>query len=373
MLRVLAVGVVLTVLPAIFIGDVSWFWRHGLGVGLHHLPYRDFVWEFPPLTAPVLGLVRLTHGHFALFFIAFTTVMVTCELLSLRILRRSVPVAERRPLTAYWTAIGLPLATIAWFRFDFLAVLFAVIAYTQITRGRRSTASVVAGVAAKLWPGALVVLLIGERKWREVTVTLGACAALVAGWYAFSPTGFHQFWSYRRGNGLQLESVAGALKLLVSGGRPQFVSGSWAIGTGGYGWVDPLGMLALAAVAALVIRAMWRRPVDPARVCAALTMVTLLGSHLLSPQYLVWPLPFMALLWARGERRATLVYGAAALLTVFELARYHALLTAQRWMAAVVVGRNMLLVVAAVWLLAPVLRVRTAPTVAADDAVAIAA
>src|SRR5437660_6907715 len=114
-LRVLVVGLVLALLPAIFIGDVSWFWSHGRAVGLHHLPYRHFVWEFPPLTVPVLFLVRLTGGYFGLFFVAFTTVMVGCELAALRILHRATPLTQRGRLAVYWAAVGLPLATIAWF------------------------------------------------------------------------------------------------------------------------------------------------------------------------------------------------------------------------------------------------------------------
>ena len=48
---------------------------------------------------------------------------------------------------------------------------------------------------------------------------------------------------------------------------------------------------------------------------------------------------------------------------------YEALLHANRWMVAVVVGRNVLLIVAAVWLLTPVLR-RVRP---ADRRLAVAA
>src|SRR5205085_919548 len=98
-LRLLAVGIVLSLFPAIFIGDVSWFWRHGLHLGLHHLPYRDFVWEFPPLTAPVLAIVRLTRGYYGLFFVAFVALTVTCELGALHLLRRAAPDDDRLALT----------------------------------------------------------------------------------------------------------------------------------------------------------------------------------------------------------------------------------------------------------------------------------
>jgi hypothetical protein len=356
--RVLLVAVTLVVLPQIFIGDVTWYWNHGLGVGLHHLPYRDFVWEFPPLTVPVVALVGVTGHHYGLFLVAFVCVMVTCELAALRILRRDLPSEQRAPLTAYWMAVGLPLATIAWFRFDWLPVLCAVIAFTRLVRGRPAAAALVAGVAAKLWPVVLAVLLIADRRWKQLAWTVLGTVGLMAGWFAFAPAGFRAFWEYRRGSGLQLESVGGALLLLVKGGHPAFVSGAWVVGNGGYRWVDPAAMLAFAVLGLVVVHRLRRDPasVDPAALCGGLVVCVLLGSHLLSPQYMVWPLPFLALAWARGERRATVAFAAASFLTVFELARYHALLTAARWMAAVVCARNALLVAVAYWLLTAALR-----------------
>ena len=48
--RVAVVVVTAALLPSIFIGDIRLYWIAGSRLGLHHLPYRNFLWEFPPLT-----------------------------------------------------------------------------------------------------------------------------------------------------------------------------------------------------------------------------------------------------------------------------------------------------------------------------------
>jgi len=364
--RVAVLAVALALLPSIFIGDVSWYWQRALGLGLHHLPYRDFSWEFPPLTVPILGLVPLARHQYWIFFTAFSGIMIACELASLRVLRRHTPQDERAPLTRYWHVVGIPLATFAWFRFDFLAVLFAVLAYTKLVDGRRATGSLLGGIAAKLWPGALAVLLVTQRRGRQLLELTLATVGLFVSWYLFSPSGLVDFLRFRRGSGLQLESVGGALHMLIAGGRPTVVSGAWVVGANGYGWVDTAGLGVVAAVAgALMIVGRGRR-LNPAAVCGGLTLVVLLASHLLSPQYLVWPLPFMAAAWGAGERRATKAFAAAAFLTWAELMVYHDLIHGARWLAAVVVLRNGLLALSAFWLLAPELA-RTRRSAPTDD------
>ncbi|OWY59099.1 hypothetical protein B7486_76380, partial [cyanobacterium TDX16] len=52
------------------------------------------------------------------------------------------------------------------------------------------------------------------------------------------------------------------------------------------------------------------------------TCLLLVTAPLLSPQYLVWTLPWAAVAWANGERRPVWVVGAATTLTAAVLAAY---------------------------------------------------
>src|SRR5205085_675290 len=86
-----------------------------------HEADRDFLWEFPPLATPVLALVRLAGSRYWRFLILFTLSMAAAEYASMVVLSRSrADLADR--LTRYWTVVVLPLATVGYFRLDFLSV-----------------------------------------------------------------------------------------------------------------------------------------------------------------------------------------------------------------------------------------------------------
>jgi hypothetical protein len=74
-------------------------------------------------------------------------------------------------------------------------------------------------------------------------------------------------------------------------------------------------------------------------------VVTLLvSSRLLSPQFMVWPLPFAALAWAQGERITGWLFGIAAGITLLYLFFYAQLVHGSDLWATAVVVRNVLLV-----------------------------
>ena len=103
----------------------------------------------------------------------FAAVTVSLELGVPRTVAPSVARSCDRDLTWIWSATVLPVAALAYFRLDFLAVLFATLALIGIERRRATVWPIVAGVATKLWPGLLLVVLAAERRWREVVA--GVC------------------------------------------------------------------------------------------------------------------------------------------------------------------------------------------------------
>ena len=56
------------------------------------------------------------------------------------------------------------------------------------------------------------------------------------------------------------------------------MSGAWVVGRGGFGWVDPACMGALAVLGAVVLRVVRKRPVDTVSLCGGLITFLLLGS-----------------------------------------------------------------------------------------------
>jgi hypothetical protein len=162
----------------------------------------------------------------------------------------------------------------------------------------------------------------------------------------------------------------GAAVYLVTGGPLRAEGGAWRIGTEPTGIGVLLGLATVIAIAA----AWWlaaRRPnalaPDHARLAAVGAVLVL--APVLSPQYLVWLLPFAAILAAD-----TVVVGLAAVASVLTAAVAHAyddFVGGSPWWQWAIVARNavlILLVVVAFARLAAVRRadLNDAPTVPAS-------
>jgi hypothetical protein len=346
-LRVLVVGLIWVHPHTFFTADPYNFWERTRDLSWHYLPYRDFLWEFPPLTVlAILPAPLLSHTA---YIGAFVALMVAAEYGSLLALRGLCP-ANAWPLTCYWTIAGLPLAILAWFRLDYLSVFFATCALVAIVRAGRGSAAITAGFAAKIWPVALVIGLVVQRRARTAVATVVGVAATVAVWFAFSPEGFRDFLRYRRGSGFQVESLIGSVRMLA---RPEIetVSQTYVTDAGRYHFADTLFVLAWCAVVAVVTIYARRRPIRLVPLLGGLVGALLVLSRILSPQYLVWLLPFVALEWVDGERLATIAFGVAGVLTLVVVEAYHTFLAGNRLLVLDIIVRNVLLIIVTIRLL----------------------
>ena len=347
--RVVFVLFVFGTFPDLFFSDVHYWWVKMNHLGLHDLPYRDFVWEFPPLTVLPMAPATLLKGAVSGFTVLFASLMALAEYTCLQLLRARWP-ERARSLSRYWYAVALPLSTVAYFRFDYVAALFAVLALLAIERGRSPTTAIALGFATKLWPVVIGVVLVIERRYRELVFAMVAVGAIVAGWYAFSPAGFDDFLRFRRGDGFQVESSVGAVALLA-GARPTVEFGAWIVGLGSWRWVDPLTTTAWVVLAGAMMVAARRRRYDPWLLVGGLVLTLMLSSRLLSPQFLAWGLPFVAAAWVRDEHVAGVAFGAAVVITIVNLFAYEPLLNGSVVFSALGVVRNLLIGVAGVRLL----------------------
>ena len=352
--RLVLIGIAIHLLPHVFTGDASHFYRQASRYSLVHLdrmPYRfvprgEHSYEFPPLTVAFLALQHLSFRSRTAFTWLLGTTMAAFELASLILLRRAWP-EHRRGLNRFWYATVVPLGLLAWFRYDFAAVLFATIAFVALERRTRGVvAGIVAGFATKLWPAALIACLAVRRRWRDAAVAAASCGVVLVAWRQFSPTGFGRFLAYREGSGLEVESLPASLRLLGHHGPFRVRSGAWVIDAGHFAWVNPVSTVALVAFVAFAITVAWRAPrADVAALAGALTIGSFLFSRIISAQYLVWPAPFLALLVVRGNRRIAALAAATTVLTFgYLLAFDHALVEGNRWVGGVVLARNLVLV-----------------------------
>jgi hypothetical protein len=389
---VLAVVGVVTPMSAFYgsQGDLRYYQERAAALLAGQVPYRDFGFEYPPLALVPMVVPYLASLPFGAslaayewLFLAWEAVLLAAlalcltriaDLLSGAALRSGGGSAAAR-LAVLTVVAPLMLA----FRFDLFPTLLAALAVWWSLADRPVAAGLALGlgVLAKLFPAVLgpallVSWLLPPRPARlarfgiavSLTVALGMLPfALLAGDGAFA------FLGYEGARGLQLESVASGLVLLAGllQGRPvELVSnyGSMNINPGaGAAWLAVLPVLTVALLLGLAwlgwsrIRAEVRDEGRPhvrtiVRLAALSLLALLVTSKVFSVQYIVWLLPFGALL-STGQFAVVAVI--ALLSTGIHPIAYEQLIAQEPWAVLLLDARNALVVGLLVWLAAPLL------------------
>jgi Glycosyltransferase family 87 len=311
-------------------------------------PYRDFVVEYPPVMVAAIDVID--GGS-----VRSTTVRLMWSQLVID-LAIAVVVAwawGRRTAVTY-LVIGLPflLYPFIYLRLDLLSVFLAVLGIALVRRRHQYAGGLTLAIAcfAKLWPLVLVPVLVVRRAWRALGAFVAAGAGGTAGWIAWSGgiDGPMQVLTFRGAKGWEFESTVGALVRSIGGVSPHIERGAWRVGEVS-SFVSGLLMLAmLAAVGAawfLASRAKPRGPdvLDGLAPMAAITAF-LVFSPLLSPQFLLWLLPFAAIAAAHDERLVTRLSFVVFTLSVALLALLPDLVQGSAFALLVLAARNAVLI-----------------------------
>ena len=353
--------------------DTYWYLYYAQFVEMGQRVYRDFPFEYPPLALPLMLLPPTTS-------VAAYEKWFSVEMIVLCSAAAALTVAAA---AALWRGLGRPLAAAGGYaaavaaagaitanRYDVAVAL--TLAACVFFLSRRHTAAAAAalgaGTALKLTPAMLLPLVLiladGRRRALWALAAFAVVAALPFLPFLGDVSGLSGIFTYHAERPLQIESVPGTPYLVsgalgsasVSTGHShgsQFIAG---LGSGTVADVAPwVGVALVAGVYVLV----WRRRAllraAPQYVpLAALTCVLVFTvcNKVLSPQFLVWTFPLVALVVAgegRGQRTCGLLTLAAIALTQVEFpARYWDVVALQGEAVAVVAVRNVVLVVAAV-------------------------
>ena len=355
------------------VSDIVVYLDYAQKVASGQAVYRDFSFEYPPLALPLFTLPP--HGDPAAYPNWFAAEMI--------LLCSAAAALTGATAAALWRGLARPLAAAGAFavavlaagaitanRYDVAVAL--TIAACLFFLARRHTAAAGAalgvGVALKLTPGMLLplVLIVAETRRRALFALAGFLVFAVAPFLPFLGRfdGLTNIITYHAQRPLQIESVPGT-PYLIAGSM-----GAWGIGTGssfgsqslaGPGselvaslsvWV---GLLLVAGVYVLV----WRRrvllrtaPQYIAVAALACVLAFTICNKVLSPQFLVWTLPLVALVVV-GEGRWQRITGVLTLLAV-ALTQvefpdlYWRMVDLEPGPVYVVVARNVVLVAAAV-------------------------
>ncbi len=338
-------------------GDVG-IYQHWYACCLSHgtFPVADPMWQYPPGAALVFWLPgRLPGGYVDNFVILAIACDLAITLMLWARARRGGSVAG----AWYWVCAVPLLGTITVARFDVVSVALAVAAVCLAGQGAVRGMLIGAGAAVKIWP---VTLLAGTPPghWRR---DLTAAAAVLGAVCVIFPGAAVSFLTHQAARGVEIESVV-ATPLMI------WRQAGWA-GTVVYrfgamqfsGWPVVLAkdasLLGLVLAVAAVIgwrlliaagRARWR-PEFATDAPLAATLLFLVVSPVLSPQYVMWVAGLAAACLATGrttQRPAALaVLAAAGLTQVIFPVEWPGLVAGSAAITGVLVARNMLLVAAA--------------------------
>jgi uncharacterized membrane protein len=324
------------------LSDVTLYFQWSSHVVDGQAPYRDFFFDYPPLAMAAMllpqaltGLAAITYGTYIVLFAAgmALTSVVTLHLTRLT----SQVVGGVGDLSRFL----IPLTLAMLIRFEPWPMLLTALAFLATVQGRAgwSGAWLGVGIATKLYPAVLLPAFAAywlfARGRRAAGAHLGAAivtaVVIFLPFVALSPEGILETLAFQQGRGLQVESAAAGIILLMNLGSPdgvhvvhpttyELVSGAVDAYLSFQPAVVALVMGAFVAFGAIQLR---RSSGTPAagEVLAAVSMALIIGfvltSRALSPQHVLWVLPFAWVL--RGARRWTLVAIVSLSLLVFPI------------------------------------------------------
>jgi hypothetical protein len=354
--------------------DVLEFERYARLLVNGSVPYRDFQVEYPPgAFAPwvAAGPFGPADDYARRFVLAMGLASVVCALLTTATVRR-LHVPAGRSAFAIGAAVATPvlLGAFAYQRFDYWPAMLVAAALCAFAFERFTLvgAAIGVGMAAKLWPILVLptTILAAPGRWRTIGLAFAiAVGVLFMPAVLLAPAEVAASVRDQVSRPLQIESLGGSVVIAAdavegSSFTPVWANRSWAIGGA---TARPLavatGILGGLVVAALVVGAVRRRPRDGPdawlliRTSAGIVVAIIAFGRVLSPQYLVWLMPFGPLLIAsrrRDDVAAGLLITLAIALTGVEFPGYYYDLLPHptATSAGVLLGRNVMLLAASI-------------------------
>ena len=298
-------------------------------------PYSSFPYEYPPLSLLVLLLPGLTSIEAKAYATVFGVEMLLLDWTILYALSR----VNRAAVVLY--GVGFLLFwRLPFIRHDLAPVVAATLGTYLLLRGRGAWAAVLWGIggALKLYPMVAVpALAFGTspletlKRWAVAVAVFGG--GVLWGVAAFGP-GALSFLRYHADRPAMIESLPANVLLLLPGAEVTRSYGSFnVVGPLGEHLTGLFGALQLLAVGAALLfshRGLQRAPVRGAlRATATATFAFAVFGKVLSPHFLLWPLPLLALVTGVGGLRYARVvwalYFAAILLTTVINEQYWAI------------------------------------------------
>ncbi len=292
---------------------------------------------YPFLAMVLLAIPAIGHVSLSTYEITFPVMIIAFDFVGLLFARRAERSGHRYATLVYILLIPLIGPVLLLWRFDLVPAVCQLGALVCLMRGRRGWSWLLLGlgIALKLYLAILLPIWLvfelrtGSKTLRRFMVgaALVALPTLVALSLALPSGTLKAPYRDVTARSATVDSTPGLVmaELNRHGVHEPTISspscdcwirvgaGSSVVGNIGLG-VEVIGSLIVAGL-------LWRRPSIDAviRGSVALVIIVLLASPVISPQFLVWPLPALSLVASRPMGRLAVALGAgAALLTWYE-------------------------------------------------------
>ncbi len=323
-----------------------------------NLPYADFRYEYPPLSLFILILPRLLVSDPAAYAALFGAEMLLFDIIILLSLSR----IGLKPLLLY--GVGLLLFwRLPYIRHDLVPVAAATVGALLLLRGRALWAAVLWGVggAIKLYPMVAVPALAAGANLRQTAARWAVAGTVFAGGILWGTAAFGtqalQFLTYHSDRPAMIESLPANLLLLLPGAEVINTFGSFnVVGPLGDAFVGFFEVFQLVATVLALVMVWWQergaeRTAEARAVAvrgaAVATFAFAIFGKVLSPHFLFWPLPLVAISTALGglrfPRTTWTLYFTIILITTAINEQYWAIDGNLPYFTAMLTTRNLLL------------------------------
>jgi hypothetical protein len=268
-------------------------------VVMHGTPYRDFNVVYPPLALVYFKLLGpASIGAFVRHLIISN---VVAQLLVVWMCFRGW---GRRAGWSY-LALSLPLMPFMYFHYDLWGVVFALggLLLLQRRHAGAAAASWVVGAFMKMWPAVLFPSLLAKGEKRAFVGGIVGGVAGATAWVAWGGLGAPgEVLTYGGSRGWEFESAPGSLLRLLTRGELRNEGGALRLGA------PPriFGLLLTCVLVAAVVGT-WvlvaQRGARPGVAEVVVIGSAMVFSTLLSAQFMIWVVPFVAIAAAEGAVR----------------------------------------------------------------------
>ena len=347
--------------------DTDIYYRYATRALRGEMPYRDFRVEYPPLALPLFLAPAAASRGLAGFKFAFAFEMLACN--AAAVLLVAARVGRREGLArvpwrlAWYTVPFLILSRLLVTRHDAAPMLLGFGATLWWASGRGALGGFAASLGAlvKVYPAVVAVLASARDLNRPGPGRLRGPVAFAltsilgfAGWLSIGGVrGVSESLRYHLGRGFEYGSLYSGAQMLAAKvlGSEIIISRDHASFSTITPWSGPLlaPVFFVQVAALLVVRGVFARRGmgEVVRYSGAAVLAFIVAGKVFSPQYLIWLLPYIAVLEGPIAPRGHRLFVATCVATLLAPAALNYLPRTSLWVILAYNARNLLIV----WLL----------------------